>query len=77
MLRNVFTMENLVIRLKNAIRGRQMNEEANKENIRVVLLGKRRTIAMNFDYLQSIVLFQLQREMRMTYGMSTLAHPHI
>jgi len=57
MLRNVFTVENLVIRLKNVIRGRRMNEEANRENIRGVLLRKRRTTAMIFDYLQSIVLF--------------------
>jgi len=51
MLRIFFTVENLVIRLKNVIRERQMNEEENRENIRVVLLGKRRTTATNFDYL--------------------------
>ena len=54
-----------------------MNEETNRENIRVTSLRKTRIIAMNFDYLHSIVPFQLQREMRMTYGMLTRAHPHI
>jgi len=77
MLRDVFIMGNLVIRLKNVISGRQMKEETNRGNIRGVLLEKRRTAAMIFDYSQSILLFQHQREMRTTYGMSTLAHPHI
>ena len=77
MLRDVFIVGNLVIRLKNAIRGRRMEEEANRGNTRAVLLEKRRTTAIIFDYSQSIVLFQHQREMRTTYGMSTLANPHI
>ena len=76
MLRDVFIVGNLVIKLKNAIRGRQMKEKANKGNIKAVFLEKRRTTTMIFDYSQLIVLFQHQREMRTTYGMSTLAHPH-
>lgn len=73
MLRDVFTVGNLVTRLKNVIRGKQMKEEANRGNIKGVLLEKRRTTAMIFDYSQLIVLFQHQKEMRTIYGMSILA----
>jgi len=62
--------------IKECYKRQGMKEEANKRNIRGVLLVKRRTTAMIFDYSQSIVLFQHQREMRTTYGMSTLAHHH-
>ena len=77
MLRDVFTVGSLATRLKNDIRGRRMKEKANRKNIRGVFLEKRMTTAMIFDYSQSIVHFQHQKEMRIIYGMSILAHPRI
>ena len=77
MLRDVFTVGNLITRLKNVIRGKRMKEEANRGDIRGVSLEKRRTTAMIFDYSQSILPFQHQKEMRIIYGMLTLAHPRI
>eukprot|EP00253_Pinus_taeda_P029516 PITA_29516 len=68
MLRDVFTVGSLATRLKNAIRSMQMKEKANRGNIKGVLLEKRMTTAMIFDYSQSTVHFQHQKEMRIIYG---------
>ena len=57
------------------LRGRQMRLGISSESTRDILLMKV-TITI-FNCLQLIMLFQLLRRMRTTYGMLILAHPHI
>ena len=77
MLRDVFIAERLVTRSESVTRSKPMKGEANRRNIKVVLLKlkKMKITAMILGYLQSTVHYLHQEEMMTIHGMSIHAHP--
>ena len=75
--RNYFTVGKLATKLGIVLRGRQTKQGIRRKITKDTLMMKMKTIVMNFDYLQLIVLFQRLMKMRMTYCMSIWVHPHI